>query len=236
MLLAVISLLIGLARSERLCGLVGSSSLVIEQAVSVNTYITTNTTFNPIPEIALTITDAPTSLDTLTTFSWTSTLAATQSAEPVPSSFVLVSQQHSNSKRQSGTTYVAQNGTLTQDCASAVQYSVVNGQLIANASDGTVYYFSTSVGVAYEPFVPTTIPGNISTVFSITTAYGLSWANSHFYNGNAQFCSVNGTIYAVFELDKQPEGCFFAPLSPAYGPGCALWGNSGWQNTDGDKS
>lgn len=44
---------------------------VREQAVSINTQVNINTTFYPIPEAGVTITDAPTSIDTVTTFRWT---------------------------------------------------------------------------------------------------------------------------------------------------------------------
>lgn len=44
---------------------------VREQAVSVNTNVLTNTTFYPIPQAAIAITNAPTSIDTITTFRWT---------------------------------------------------------------------------------------------------------------------------------------------------------------------
>ena len=44
---------------------------VREQAVSINTEVRSNTTFYPIPEGAVTITNAPTSIDTITTFRWT---------------------------------------------------------------------------------------------------------------------------------------------------------------------
>lgn len=226
-LLAVIAVYSSLARCQRSCPAIGSVSIVHRQVVSINTNAVTNTTFYPIPQVALTVSNAPTSLDTLTTLSWTETTTAIRSETPLPSYFVLTSQQNNHQKRQSGSSYVAPNGTLTQDCANAVQYSLVNGQLVANASDGTIYYFSASPGVAYAPFIPTTVPGNVSTTFSITTAYTLSWRNAAFYNTEASFCSVNGTVYAVFQRDIYPDGCFFAPLSPAYGPGCVLYGNTG---------
>ncbi|QIW94854.1 hypothetical protein AMS68_000372 [Peltaster fructicola] len=221
---------------QRSCQEIGSSSLLYEQAVSINTEVLTNTTFNPIPQVALTVTDAPTSIDTITTLTWTSTVPVQHADTPLPSTFVLISGQQGKQKRQSGTTYIAPGGTLTQDCAYAVQYSIVNGQLIANASDGTIYYYSTSPGVAYSPFVATTVPGSISTTFNITEAFILTWRNTQFYNGEASFCSVDGSIYAVFQQGEEPDGCFFAPLSPAYGPGCVLWGNSGARQTNADMS
>lgn len=279
MLFAVVAVCSSLAQCQRSCPVIDSISTVHEQAVSINTDVLTNTTFYPIPQVALTISNAPTSLDTLTTltwtettaavrsetpqqavsmntdlliystfsstpqdgltisdaptslqlpttFTWTESTAAVSSATPLPSQFVLAQHQY-NRKRQSGSSFVSPDGTLTSDCENAVQYSIVDGQLLANTSQGTVYYFSTSPGVPYAPFIPTTVPGNISTTFRITTAFTLSWRNTQFYNREASFCSVNDTVYAVFQPDVYPDGCFFAPLSPAYGPGCVLWGNSG---------
>lgn len=42
-----------------------------EQAVSINTEVLSNTTFYPIPEGPVTITNAPTSIDMVSTFRWT---------------------------------------------------------------------------------------------------------------------------------------------------------------------
>lgn len=44
---------------------------VREQAVSINTDVLTNTTFYPIPQAPVTITNAPTSINTVSTFRWT---------------------------------------------------------------------------------------------------------------------------------------------------------------------
>lgn len=42
-----------------------------QQVVSINTYAESNTTFYAIPEVAVTVTNAPTSFDGTTTFEWT---------------------------------------------------------------------------------------------------------------------------------------------------------------------
>lgn len=44
---------------------------VREQAVSINTDVLTNTTFYAIPDVAITVTNAPTSFNTVTTLHWT---------------------------------------------------------------------------------------------------------------------------------------------------------------------
>ncbi|KAG9680041.1 hypothetical protein KCU87_g23, partial [Aureobasidium melanogenum] len=77
----------------------GSSSLprfsstiqgvVYQQAVSVNTFVQSNTTFFPHPEAqAITVTDAPTSFNLITTLSWTKTFSYTASASAVVSAAI----------------------------------------------------------------------------------------------------------------------------------------------------
>ncbi len=63
---------------------------VYEQAVSINTFVQTSTTFNPIPEVAVTITDAPTNLDGITTFHWSSTSMNTTSTSQYSTSSMMV--------------------------------------------------------------------------------------------------------------------------------------------------
>lgn len=118
-----------------------------------------------------------------------------------------------HSKRQSGSFYVSNNGTMTTNCSDAPTYSLQNGALSA-LSDGVQYIYSTSPGVPYQPFSPSTIPGSITTTFSFGSNGVLFWQNDTFFNGQASFCSLsNGTVYAVFEEGVQPQGCFFLQLS-----------------------
>jgi len=77
-----------------------------------------------------------------------------------------------------------------------------------------VYTYSTSAGVGAAPFVPSTIAGDITTIFSISGNGVLQWINSAFFNGQASFCVVqNGTVYAVFAQGAQPDGCLFIQLT-----------------------
>ncbi|THY67848.1 hypothetical protein D6C97_00556 [Aureobasidium pullulans] len=115
-------------------------------------------------------------------------------------------------KRQSGF-YMNANGTVTNDCSSAPIYAIKNGVLTATINN-VVYYYSTSPGIAYSQFVPSLTPGSITTSFSATSNGQLSWFNSQFYNGQAQFCSLsNGTVYAVYQQDAAPSGCLYIQLS-----------------------
>lgn len=204
--------------------------MVYEQPVSINTDVQFNTTFYPLPEAAITVTNAPTSFDGITTLRWTSTLAfddrdrsssdAAPVAEPAPSvteaqdTLVLIAMSHRrNHKRQSGSYYVSSNGTITNDCTTSPIYAARNGVLTATM-DGVVYTYSTSPGVGSAPFVPSTVPGSITTTFSIGSGALLQWQNPAFFNGQASFCALtNGTVYATFAQDAQPEGCFFISLS-----------------------
>jgi hypothetical protein len=203
--------------------------VVYEQAVSINTDVLYNTTFYPLPEAAITVTNAPTSYSGVTTLQWTSTILedytgssnrATHLSAPSPSptqaqdTFVLVAMRARQvEKRQSGSYFVSSEGTITNDCTTAPVYTAKNGVLTATV-DGVVYTYSTSAGVGYAPFIPSTVPGSITTTFTIGANAVLQWQNAAFYNGQANFCAVqNGTIYAVFAQDAQPQGCFFISMS-----------------------
>lgn len=208
--------------------------IVHEQAVSINTDVLVNTTFYAIPEAPITVTNAPTSFDTMTTMRWTeqritrssttSPLLATSalrlyaSATPTgaieESSFVLmVSYNNDLQKRQLGSTFIAANGTISNDCTTSPIYAITAGVLTAIVK-GVSYTYSTSVGVAYAPFNPSTIPGPIMTTFTLAAGGALTWFNPAFFNGQAQFCALaNGTVFAVFQQNAQPEGCLYISLT-----------------------
>ncbi|KAK0961381.1 hypothetical protein LTS01_020388 [Friedmanniomyces endolithicus] len=207
---------------------------VYEQAVSINTYVQTNTTFYPFPDVGITVSNAPTSFDGVTTFTYTNrqttapamgTSPSTFATNPTPTvaanrSVLTVrmdpgkqSNQRKIHQRQSGTFYVSANGTMSNDCTLSPIYAVNSGNLTATVN-GLVYTYSTSPGVAYEMFAPSTIPGSITSTFSLGSTGTLSWLNSGFWNGQANFCTVsNGTIFAVFEQNAQPDGCLYIQLS-----------------------
>lgn len=223
--------------------------IVYEQAVSINTDVLYNTTFYPVPQYPYTVSNAPTSINELTTLQWTSveippstsqsipitqlpstlqsittsvlnqTLTASLTTSTVPqpteSTFLLGGITLHLQKRQQNYNYITGNGTMTSDCTSAVVYSLNNGQLSVNVS-GQVSYFSTSPGVATQPFAPSALQGSITNTFSIQHYQDkqvLSWENNAFYNNEAYFCSLdNGTVYAVFQQSAQPDGCFYFRL------------------------
>lgn len=227
MLIFLLLLLSNISVAQNACSLQrpASQNVVYEQAVSLNTYVQSNTTFFPIrqtPQVAITVTDAPTSFDTITTLSWTKTLpytlfSSTFSTVTIPtaaeSSFILfVTNNELLSKRQTGF-YVNSEGIITSDCTNAPVYGIRNGVLTASMNN-LVYYYSTDPGVPYSPFIPSLTPGSITTSFSATNKGMLVWFNSEFYNGQAQFCSLaNGTVYAVFQQDAAPAGCLIIQLN-----------------------
>jgi len=174
---------------------------VYEQAVSINIYVQTNTTFYPIPDVGVTVSNAPTSFDGVTTFTYTnrqtsvdpigstrSTLATNPTPTVAVNRYVLTVRmdpgkspdQRKIHKRQSGTFYVNANGTMSNDCTMSPIYAVNNGNLTATVH-GMVYTYSTSPGVSYEMFAPSTKPGSITTTFSLGSTGTLSWLNSGGY-------------------------------------------------------
>jgi len=209
---------------------------VHEQVVSINTGVATNTIFRPIPEVAVTVSNAPTSFDELSTLRWTETRIATDPigvsrsvpaslASPTPSSETLIlvvmggfAQRHDrrklHDKRQTGSYYVSANGTVTNDCTTTPIYTISGSGTLTATVNGTVYTYSTSPGIPYSLFAPSTVPGSITTSFSLGSDGGLGWTNAAFWNGQASFCAMsNGTVYAVFQQNNQPDGCLFIQLS-----------------------
>ena len=204
-----------------------SYGVIHQQAVSINTNVLLNTTFSPFSDVAITISNAPTSLDGITTFTWTetktyasyealspSTSAIETTATPIDSAFVMMVRSNElNQKRQSGSYYVSASGVISNDCTNSPIYTISNGALTTTVN-GVVYTYSTSAGVPYAAFVPSTVPGTISTNFGTGTNQVLTWWNSAFSNGQASFCALsNGTVYAVFQQNAQPDGCLYIQLS-----------------------
>lgn len=189
---------------------------VVGQAISVNIEITYNTTSRPMPDYAITVTNALSSINRLTTLRWTqpslttsyryigsspNLATVTEAASPPTSAsaFVLIITEHKrNRKRQSVTYYVGTNGAITNNCTTGPTYSVNNGVL--TAADGSmVYTYSSFPGVPHAVSQPSTIPGPITTAFALGGNVLLSWTNDALYNGAASFCTLqNGAIYAVF--------------------------------------
>lgn len=203
--------------------------VIHEQAVSINTDVLLNTTFRPLSEVAVTISNAPTSLDGITTFTWTETktymndprllssasvTAVQTTPTPMDSSFVMIVRgQDLHQKRQSGSYYVSANGVISNDCTHSPIYTINIGGLTATVN-GVVYTYSTSSGVPYAAFVPSTVPGSITTTFGTGANQVLVWRNAEFFNGQAAFCALaNGTVYAVFQENAQPDGCLYIQLS-----------------------
>ena len=327
---AIIAIFPGLSRSQTSCpALIPCvQEILVEQAVSINTDVLTNTTFYPIPQAAITVSDAPVSIDTVTTVTWLSTsslsncnqstfasstrprslistiydrfltgtlgttgdsirtlsrtrtrtrtrgqhvvypetetetlscsscaedsgnermdslyatITATDSEDqagagpvempatittgaeletPRPSAlygepaFILggLGMGGARKRQQNSNTYITNAGTLTSDCSQVPSYALVNGTLLAFLNNVT-YVYSTDYGVPYQLFAPSTISGPINTTFYFASNNVLSWQDESFFNGAASFCSLNGSVYAVFQQGAQPEGCFFLQLS-----------------------
>ena len=181
-----------------------TSYIVHEQPISIKTDVLYNTTFFPIEEVPITVNNAPTSFNGITTLYWTETKtyvgseysSSTQSAvETRPavdeSSFVLhVMTSRQLQKRQLGNYWIDQNGTITNDCTTSPIYAIRDGVLTATMN-GAVYTFSTAAGVAFAPFVPSVTSESIKTTFSLNNDQILVWQNSTFFNGQASFCGKN---------------------------------------------
>lgn len=206
--------------------------IVHQQVISIRTDVLFNTTFHPIPEVAVTIENAPTLLDGITTLYYTEMIThhrssstrteishtrATPETSPTAAetTFLLAAMGIGNhhNKRQSGQWYMTPGGTISNDCTTSPIYTILSGVLTATIN-GTVYTYSTSPNLPFAAFIPPTVPGTIDTMFTLGSDETLTWTNPDFYNGQASFCAVsNGTVYAVFQENGQPDGCFYISLS-----------------------
>jgi len=240
---SLLSFYIAPAVSQSSCSLQTplAQTIIHEQVVSLQATVLTNTSFYPIPEVAVTVTNAPTSLDTLTTLSWSQTRPYTAfnppsasfqtSIVPTPSptdesSYVLIIQGLSSVQKRQSPIFVGVDGATTSNCSNTPTYRLANG-VLTSIINGQTYYFSTEPGVAYAPFVPSLTPGSITTYFAAANNGIVSWINSLFWNGEAQFCSTdNGTVLAIFQQNEAPEGCRFIQLS-FYNSRCALSADGG---------
>lgn len=235
--LSLLSIFSYQAFAQKACSanLLQTQTIVHSQPVSINTDVLSNTTFYPIPNAPITVTDAPRSYNGVTTLTWTqtvvnafTTLALTSSNSPSPTgahdpsptetSYVMrVWLSYMNgqlSRRQSGVNLLAFNGTVTNDCTQVPVYTISSTGVLTATMGGVTYTYSTTENVAYQQFVPSTIPGDITTSFSTSSNGVLSWMNAAFYNGQASFCTIsNGTVYAVFQQAAAPDGCFYIQLS-----------------------
>ncbi|PCG98545.1 Hypothetical protein PENO1_057580 [Penicillium occitanis (nom. inval.)] len=104
-------------------------------------------------------------------------------------------------------------------------FLIGSGSLTASCSDADVFYadgtslydgdllVSTDVGVTQTQFVGSQTPGTLTGTFSVTNGI-LSWTNAAFPAGQALFCVLDSTVYAVFD-DNLPSGCTQVTIAAA---------------------
>lgn len=106
------------------------------------------------------------------------------------------------------------SGTVTASCSDADVFYV----------DGTSLYdgdqqVSTDAGVSQTQFVGSQNPGTITGLFSVANGI-LSWTNAAFATGQAQFCVMDSTVYAIFDAEL-PLGCTQVTIAAV--PYCKLF-------------
>lgn len=236
-----------------------SQLVVYQQAVSINTDVLLNTTFYPIPNIPVTVNNAPTSFDGITTITWTKTVAglpldsAHQSTTteasnsnpsasvaqtiPTTSAYVLVvsgGERAGLLQSRQATLWIGANGDITNDCTQVPVYILATDGTLKATINGSVFLYSTDPGVDYAPLVPSQTPGTITTTFSDNSDSMLSWTNSEFWNGQASFCAFsNGTIFAVFQESADLPGCIYIQVSLSGFTSCQNVQKTGPQGSQG---
>lgn len=211
-----------------------NSVVVVKHTVHIITSVPHNTTFQVNTDLTVTVDDAPTSLDFLTTYFHTSTAIETRNgisshvtAQYGAGSFtlIIVASELSLSpkrKRQAGA-FMSYTGRATSSCSQASILTLANNQLWMTYSNGTVAQFSARTGDAYDYFAPSTNPGDITTTFSLSNTGTLLWTSPSFFNGNALFCVLpSGVLVAVFQQGAQPLACVFIDLTVAELASCVV--------------
>ena len=105
-------------------------------------------------------------------------------------------------RRQALQGYITPDGKLTSDCSASPILAVTpEGEL--SVADGEIY--STSQGTEYGPFIASSDPGNISTIWQLSDGT-LRFNNASFLNGVASICT-NGVSVEAYYLIEPPPTC-----------------------------
>ena len=103
-------------------------------------------------------------------------------------------------RRQALQGYITPDGQLTSDCsASSILAVTPEGEL--SAADGEIY--STSQGTESGPFIASSNPGNISTIWQLSDGT-LRFNNASFLNGAASICANGGSVEAYYLIEPPP--------------------------------
>jgi len=225
-----------------------TSVVVVKQTIHIIADVLRDTTLEINSDLTVTVDNAPTELDLITTFYSKSTdtqtiheyvvrptnshatfdtadrKPTTAASTYVRKTFLLVISAFDLSekrRRQSGP-FVGYNGRATSAWTQASTLTLQNGQLFLTYANGTVAQFSASSNNAYDYFLPSVNPGNITTTFSLSNTGTLLWNNVNFYNDAGPFCVLpSGQILAVFQQNTQPASCVFIDLTVAELTSCA---------------
>ncbi|KAK0513497.1 hypothetical protein JMJ35_004483 [Cladonia borealis] len=207
-----------------------TSVLVVKQTIHVITNVPKDTAFEVNPDLTISVNNAPTNLDLITTYfsrhtSVITIAGSTGGAKYVGDQFALkvVAPYLSPKRRRQAGSFVGYNGRTTTSCTQASVLTIYNGQLFISYANGTVAQFSANAGDAYDNFIPSTTPGSVTTTFSLSQSGTLLWNSPSFFNGNALFCLLpSGTIAAVFQQGAQPTSCDFIDLTIVELAGCVI--------------
>lgn len=239
---SLLSFIVYLGDAQDACSKDINSIVVVKQTIHIVTSIPYDTTFEVNKNLTVTVNNAPTELDLITTFYSQSTILSsanrysflsvnvwlilnhldsqitmgrTSYAEGTFALVIMNSEMSSRRRRQSGS-FMGYNGRATSSCTQASVLSLSGGALSITYANGTVAQFSATSGDAYDYLIPSTTPGNITTTFSLSNTGNLLWTNSAFFNGGALFCVLpSGIIVAVFQQGTQPTSCVFIDLTIA---------------------
>ena len=103
-------------------------------------------------------------------------------------------------RRQALQGYITPDGKLTSDCSASPILAVTpEGEL--SAADGEIY--STSQGTESGPFIASSSPGNISTIWQLSDGT-LRFNNASFLNGAASICANGGSVEAYYLIEPPP--------------------------------
>lgn len=216
-------------RTHKVCGArVVTSVIVYKSSIHLQTSFSKNGTYAINPALTLAVSNAPTFLDTITSYTSRTTISGTTYPSPSPlssvsdsTSFILavgpgtMGNSNGNHQRRQAFSFLGLSGRTSTDCSNAATFSLTNGALTYTNGSGIMSFGTSSAAfTSYDIFIPTYISRPITTTFSLGLYGSLLWLNSSFPTGGAKFCVRNdGTILTVFVLGTQPDDCAFIDIT-----------------------
>ena len=129
------------------------------------------------------------------------------SSPAVPRQFLVTYSVATRNKRRADSDgdsgYVTPDGKGASSCYTSDIYSLSDSYILSAGDDGI---FSTSFGVPFQPFKPSTTVQSIYAIWRVENGE-LGWYNGYFLNGKASFCLEANSSISVYFTTTPPTTC-----------------------------